>query len=190
MYTPNHTVLCAVLYDSRQGSYQQMALIEGDYEFWINNIIDNEVWLAYNSSVGYQYQTSTSIAIISGNSGQYYWGHCLCTTNNCNVDFTTCTSGMDIPSYLLGYNGSNSTTTTSASSASGFNITTLQSSTATSVKTSITTSGLSVGNNNTLPSNIISSSLSEKPFYSKLVVTILLAISLSVFKMSNVADLS
>jgi hypothetical protein len=155
-----------------------MALVEGDYEILMYQMVYQGVVIAYNSSFGYQYQTSTSIAVISGNSGQSYGGLCLCATNNCNVDFTTCTSGMNIPSYLLGYNGSNSTTT-SASSASGFNITTLQSSTAKSVTNSITTSGFSVENNNTLPSNLTSSSLSEKPFYSKLVVTILLAISLS-----------
>ncbi len=226
-YTPNHTVICVVFYDPIQGSFQRMALIEGDYEVLMDDTIDTGAYGVANSSSGiYQYQTSTSIAtVIPDTSGQYNWAFCLCTTNNCNVDFTTCTSGMNIPSYLLAYNGSTSTTasttststgaiissgsttpsttststgatissgstTISTSSASGSIITTLQSSTATSVTTSITTSGISVGNNTTLPSNRTSSSISEKPFYSKLLVTIILALSLSLFKMSNVTDLS
>jgi hypothetical protein len=178
MYTPNHTVICGVFYDPIQGSYAQMALIEGGYEGLMDATIVEGAELAYNSSLGYQYQTSTSIATITpDNSGQYNMAFCLCTTNNCNVDFTTCTSGMNIPSYLLAYNGSTSIIT--STSIASFNIT-----------TSITTSGINVENNNTLPNNRTSSSLSEKPFYSKLLVTILLAISLSFFKMSNVADLS
>jgi hypothetical protein len=134
-YTPNHTVLCGILRDSTQGSYQQKAFIEGDYEPWMNNMIVSGISIASNSSFGYLNQTSTSIAVISNNSGQSYLELCLCTTNNCNVDFTTCASGI-------------SSTVTSATN------------------------------------------LSEKPFYSKLLVTILLAISLSFFKMSNVVDLS
>jgi hypothetical protein len=41
-----------------------------------------------------------------------------------------------------------------------------------------------------LPNNRTSSSMSEKPFYPKFLVTIKLALSLSLFKMSNVTDLS
>jgi hypothetical protein len=41
-----------------------------------------------------------------------------------------------------------------------------------------------------LTSNRTSNSMSEKPFYSKLLVTIVLALSLSLFKMSYATDLS
>jgi hypothetical protein len=69
------------------------------------------------------------------------------------------------------------------------NGTTLQSSTATSVITSITTSAIGVGNSNTLPSNRPSSSMGEKLFYLKLLVALILALSLSLFKISNAIDL-
>ncbi len=205
-YTPNHTVICLVFNGPIQDMYPT-AFIEGAYEQWMYQTIVDGAYGSANSSYGiYQYQTSTSIATVIANSGRYT-AFCLCTTNNCNVDFTTCTSGMNIPSYLLAYNGSTSTnastastsagatissssTARSTSSASGSFITTLQSSTARSVTTSITTSGISAGNNRTLPSNTTSSSMSEKPFYPKFLVTIILALSFSLFKMSNSIALS
>jgi hypothetical protein len=156
-YTPNHTVICAVSYNPTQGSYEQMALIEGDYEWWMSQTIS----IGADISLGigwYQYQTSTSIATIM--PGTYYWALCLCTTDNCNVDFPTCTSGMNIPPNLLANNGSTSSTasatgtstaatistvstTRSTSSASGSSITTVHS--------LATTSGTSIRHNNVLP---------------------------------------
>ncbi len=199
-YTPNHTVICMVFYDPIQGSFQRMALIEGDYEVFMDNTINTGAYgVANNSSGIYQYQTSTIIATLTIDTSGQYTGFCLCTTNNCNVDFTTCTSGMNIPSYLLAYNGSTSTTVSTRSTSTGATIssgsTTRSTSSAsrsnsTTLRSSATTSGTGVGNNTTLPSNRTSSSISEKPFYSKLLVTIVLALSLSLFKMSYATDLS
>ncbi len=224
-YTPNHTVLCQVSYDPTQGSYQQTALIESEYEGSIFATLEVGASSAINGSGNYQYQTSTSIVSIWSSGGSpYNWALCLCTTNNCNVDFATCTSGMNIPSYLLPYNGSTSTAASTSSTSTGATIssgstvastsststganisygsttrlttsasmpngTTLQSSTATSVITSITTSAIGVGNSNTLPSNRPSSSMGEKLFYLKLLVALILALSLSLFKISNAIDL-
>ena len=143
-----------------------MALIEDSYEGYMGGMISAAAVIGFNSSLGYQYQTSTSIAVIwPRNSGEYYTGMCLCTTNNCNVDFATCTSGMDIPTYPSTHNRS-IPTTASTISASQLNITTLPSFATTSVTTSIVTSGISVRDNTTLPSNGTSSSSSEKISYS------------------------
>ncbi|CAM4989033.1 unnamed protein product [Rotaria socialis] len=85
-------------------------------------MIINTAVISWNSSIGNLYQTSTSIAVIIFDSpGQFNWGFCLCTTNNCNVNFSTCANGMNIPSYIWAINGSTSVTstapTTSASKA-------------------------------------------------------------------------
>jgi hypothetical protein len=166
-YTPNHTIICGVSYDTQEGSIDPVAMIEGDYELSMYNTIFLGAYGGDNGTNVYQYQTSTSIAtIVADKSGQYSNGLCLCTTNNCNVDFSTCTSDMNIPSYLLSYNGSTSTististsggTTVSSSSttrlinsASSSIITTLQSSTVTSIIASTTVSGISIGNTSTL----------------------------------------
>jgi hypothetical protein len=75
-----------------------MALIEGDYEGMIYELMQILTMVALNSSDYYQYQTSTSVAVIfPGGPGLSNTGLCFCTTNNCNVDFTTCTNGMNIP---------------------------------------------------------------------------------------------
>jgi len=119
IYTPNHTVICAGLYDPMQDSYYFMAMIEGDYERLMYETIYYGAFSSNSSSGFYQYQTSTSIvSIVPDNSGQYNIAICLCTTNNCNVDFPTCTSGMNIPSYLLAYNESTSTISTGSTSSS------------------------------------------------------------------------
>ncbi len=192
IYTPNHTVICGVFYDPIQGIYRQMAMIEGEYEQWMYQMMQVLIMVALNSSYNYQYQTSTSIAVIfPGGPGSSETGWCLCTTNNCNLDFTTCTNGMNIPSYLLAYNGSTSSTSsqstssgTIASSVSTTTVTvgstsststsvntTLQLSTVTSVTTSIAVSTIGVGNNNALPSSRTSCILSNKPFYLMFLVT-------------------
>ena len=153
VYTPNHTVMCGVNYDPGTGSYAQMAFIEGDYEIYLGNVIFYGANISMNSSGYYEYETSTSIAVIIS-TPQWYYAQCLCTTNNCNVNFATCTNGMNIPSYLVSYNGSTSTTaattgtstgitmstpstTRSTSTASRSNITTVQSSSTTSGTTSV-----------------------------------------------------
>lgn len=162
-YIVNHAALCAVYYISTLGSYNQMAMIEGNYEEYMGSVIALVAAINDNSAIGYQYQSSTGITIIStGDSG--YSGMCFCTTNNCNVDFATCTSGMNIPPYPFVDNGS---TTASTNSASTLKITTLQSSTAISVANSTVNSSISIRSTTTLPSNTTSSSLSEKTFYSK-----------------------
>ncbi|CAF1254853.1 unnamed protein product [Rotaria magnacalcarata] len=73
------------------------------------------------------------------NTGQNNIVMCLCTTNNCNVDLITCTNGMNIPSYLLGYSGSTASlpTTSTINTSSG---TTVSSGSASSSSTSINTS--------------------------------------------------
>ena len=166
-YIVNHAAICAVFYISQQRFSYQIALIEGSYEVYIDYMINATLAIRFNSPLGYQYQTSGSIAVIwPDNSGEYYTGMCLCTTNNCNVNFATCTIGMNISTYPLTYNGSTSTTA-STISASQLNITTLQSLATTSVTTSIVTSGISVRDNTSLPSNGTSDSLSEKLSYFK-----------------------
>ncbi|CAF3190506.1 unnamed protein product [Rotaria socialis] len=112
-YTPNHTLICSVFYDPISGNFQQAAMIEGDYELWMENMIINAAVISSNSSIGNLYQTSTSIAVIMfGSSVQSNGAFCLCTTNNCNVNFSTCTNGMNIPSYIWAINGSTSVTST------------------------------------------------------------------------------
>ncbi len=147
IYTPNHTVICAVFYDPIQGIYGQMALIEGDYEGLIYELMQSLTMVALNSSDYYQYQTSTSVAVIfPGGPGSSNTGWCFCTTNNCNVDFTTCTNGMNIPSYLLASNGSTSSTSSQSTS-------------------------IGVGNNNATASSRTSCILSNKPFHFTFPVT-------------------
>jgi hypothetical protein len=119
IYTLNHTVICSGLYDPMQDDYYFLAMIEGDYETLMYEFIYYGALSSNSSSGFYQYQTSTSIvSIIPSNYGQYNVAVCLCTTNNCNIDFSTCTSGMNIPSYLLTYNESTPTTSTGSTSSS------------------------------------------------------------------------
>ena len=183
-YSPNRTLICGVFYNPVQGSFQQVAMIEGDYELLLLVTI-GEVAFSGNSSLGiYPFQTSTSIATLSSaSSGLYYEGICLCITNNCNVDFTTCTQGMNIPSYLLAYNGSTSSTSSvsTGTSSSGTTVssgstaaattrigsTSLISSTSTPITTWITVSSTSVGTSNTSHNTVAYRSLGEKFFFSK-----------------------
>ncbi|CAF3679394.1 unnamed protein product [Adineta steineri] len=179
--SPNHTLICGVWYDPIQGSFQQMAMIEGAYEFLMEAMIENAALSDNSSSDAYTYQTSTSIATFwYVSSEQYYGGFCFCTTSNCNPDFATCTQGMNIPSYLLTYNGSTSSMSSvstgtssssntvsssstrasttrigSTSSSSSSIITSLLSSTRTPITTSTAVSSSSVGTSNT-SSNTVS----------------------------------
>ncbi|CAF1681018.1 unnamed protein product [Rotaria magnacalcarata] len=165
-YSPNRTVICGVFYTPLQGSFQQVAMIEGGYELLILDIIEAAAFSSNISSGIYLYQTSTSVATLTPVSSEpYYGGFCFCITNNCNADFATCTQGMNISSYLLAYNGSTSSTssvstgsssggttvsssstivvttrTVSTTSSSSSIITSLLSSTVTQMTTSITVS--------------------------------------------------
>jgi hypothetical protein len=181
-YTPNHTIICSVFYDPIDGSSNRAALIEGASELFMAETIEMGVASTNISSGYYQYQTSTSIAsIYPSNSGPYNIVLCLCITNNCNADFATCTQGMNIPLYLLSYNGSTaltsivSTSSISSNTTSSFGSTTrplsstsstiissLLSSAATSVTPSITSAA--VGNRNTSSSAATYPSFADKLF--------------------------
>ncbi|CAF1531747.1 unnamed protein product [Rotaria sp. Silwood1] len=177
--SPNHTVICGVYYSPWQGSFQQVAMIEGDYEVLIYLVISAAAFSSNSSSGYYAYQTSRSIATLWPLSSNEYGGLCLCTTNNCNTDFATCTQGMNIPSYLLSYNGSTSPTssvsagtnsssitissgsttaiTTRTGSTGSFSssiITSLLSSATTPITASITVSTTSIGNSSVLSSTV------------------------------------
>ncbi|CAM4772253.1 unnamed protein product [Rotaria magnacalcarata] len=184
-YSPNHTVICSVFYSQLQDSFQQVVMIEGDYEVLMDVMIETVVLSSNISSGIYLYQTSTSVAILMpASSGLYYWGLCLCITNNCNADFTTRTQGMNIPSYLLGYNGSAPSTSSvstgssspgttvssgsaivattrieSTSSSSTSIITSLLSSTATRMTTSITVFSAGTGTTNSSSNTTVYRSL-------------------------------
>jgi hypothetical protein len=165
LYALNHTVICAGFYLLKQRDYSAMGMIEGTYETSMLRAAYYGALSSNRTSGYYQYQTPTSVASIMRSSDiEYDILECLCTTNNCNVNLTTCTSGMNIPWSLLTYsNGSTSTSTTgmtSSTSVSSSIITALQSSTSTSVATSVS----SVGNNNTPSASTASGSPSEKVF--------------------------
>lgn len=133
-YTTNHTVLCSVWYDPVQSNYNQFALIEGDYEENMNIVIDyaRDGWLVYEST--------TSVLVVLHTSYPYNWAICLCMTNNCNKDITTCTNGLNFNHSLLTYNGTspwNSTNVTSSTAASII-LSTLTSSSTAAASTSAT----------------------------------------------------
>ncbi|CAF0985013.1 unnamed protein product [Adineta steineri] len=164
-YTSNHTVMCTISIDPIQGVLEQVALIEANYELWMNATIMAGANLMNDGYTYYQYQTATSIVTIGTNgSNESTWALCLCTTDNCNIDIATCTNGMNIPSYLLSYNGSTSTSQgTTVSSSSTTRLTSSSSSssptiTGSSTAVSTTTSGSSIGSTNTAPTNKPSSS--------------------------------
>ncbi|CAF2047011.1 unnamed protein product [Rotaria magnacalcarata] len=118
-YSPNRTVICGVFYTPLQGSLQQVAMIEGGYELLMLEIIEEAAFSSNISSGIYLYQTSTSVAPLTPVSSEpYYGGFCFCIRNNCNADFATCTQGMNIPSYLLAYNGSTSSTSSVSTGSS------------------------------------------------------------------------
>ncbi|CAF0928058.1 unnamed protein product [Adineta steineri] len=214
--SPNHTLICGVWYDPIQGSFQQMAMIEGAYEFLMEAMIENAALSDNSSSDAYTYQTSTSIATFwYVSSEQYYGGFCFCTTSNCNPDFATCTQGMNIPSYLLTYNGSTSSMSSvstgtssssntvsssstrasttrigSTSSSSSSIITSLLSSTRTPITTSTAVSSSSVGTSNTSSNTVAYRSLGEKFFFFLNVFTLVYVFSLSLFQVSNATNLS
>ena len=173
LHAPNKTVICAGIYNTKHRDYHSMGMIEGAYESLMFFAIIVGALSSNRTSGYYHYQTSTSIASIIWSSdtedGQV---RCLCTTDNCNVNLATCTSGMNIPWSLLTYsNGSTSTTSTSgmtsSTSVSSSIITALQTSTSTSVAVSVGT----VGNSNTPPATTGSGSLSKKIFSSSPQVT-------------------
>ncbi|UJR20423.1 hypothetical protein I4U23_023554 [Adineta vaga] len=51
----------------------------------------------------HQYETNTSILTVAINKSNNQIAEvvCLCTTNDCNIDMTTSTLGMNLPSYSL-----------------------------------------------------------------------------------------
>lgn len=189
-YTANHSTICGATYFAAPGVTYIMAMVEGDYELWMYSIIHAGIYSSRNISGYYQYQTSTSIAaIIPDNTGLNNLVMCLCITNNCNVDLITCTNGMNIPSYLLGYNGSASSTPTAStispltsatvsshsttpaattgatSGSSTIIITSSQSSVSTSATTVFTGSSSTVGNISSFSTTMKSSTSSKNIFY-------------------------
>jgi len=134
-YMMNHTVLGSVWYDPVQGNYNQYALTEGTYEDSMSIVINYAIngWPFY--------QSATSIVVVLHTSYPYNWAICLCMTDNCNQDITTCTDGINFNRSILTYNG-----------ISPWNLTDLTSS------TSITTTNINLS---TLTSSSSSSSLSS-----------------------------
>ncbi|CAF0931147.1 unnamed protein product [Adineta steineri] len=196
-YTSNHTVMCTISIDPIQGVLEQVALIEANYELWMNATIMAGANLMNDGYTYYQYQTATSIVTIGTNgSNESTWALCLCTTDNCNIDIATCTNGMNIPSYLLSYNGSTSTSQgTTVSSSSTTRLTSSSSSssptiTGSSTAVSTTTSGSSIGSTNTAPTNKPSSSSSEIIFVPKTIVSILLIFCPFLFQTPSTINLS
>jgi hypothetical protein len=163
-YALTHTVACLINYDALQGSYYPMALFQDSYEYFV-------FWLALDSSsLGVDSESSSSIVTIYYLNPSYNAATCICTTNNCNINFTTCSNGTSFPQGLLAFNGSTSpppssapinttiTTSTVTGSQSASQTTTLTASTVTgshsaSQTTTLLTSFTNATNRTTLPTN-------------------------------------
>ncbi|CAF1085391.1 unnamed protein product [Adineta steineri] len=196
-YTSNHTVMCTISIDPIQGVLEQVALIEANYELWMNATIMAGANLMNDGYTYYQYQTATSIVTIATNgSNQFNQALCLCTIDNCNIDIATCTNGMNIPSYLLSYNGSISTSQgTTVSSSSTTRLMNSSSSSSPTITGSLTaalttTSGSTIGSTNTASTNKPSSSSSEIIFVPKTIDNILLIFCPFLFQASSTINLS
>ena len=118
-YKSNHAVACLMEVDG-SGDYYQISLTSEEYSERLNRILFSKrfnSWHIYAetrtsvaSAIGYANQTNASLY---SNDTVNFIRQCICTTNYCNQDLTTCVNGLS---------GSGSTTP-AASTTAGSNST-------------------------------------------------------------------
>ncbi len=162
-YYVTHTVVCAI--SSEVGGFRH-ALASEDYD----SVLENEwhmtrfyaaQWqqINYTQEGYYVNQSATNFLFFLPFPGASYpaeFSGCFCTTNNCNVDMSTCAAGLNYNySALYGVNTTTPSTVTASSSSGMTN--TPSPSTTTALRTSnittvppITTAGLGVSNMTTV----------------------------------------
>ena len=110
-YALNHTKVCMTIYYVNSNTSVRAALFEDAYEGILSQ------GAGYTLMQFRLYESPTSViwdAFANPNQRQIF---CFCTTNYCNADIQTCSSGINYPALFLTETGSTSSTTTSTVSS-------------------------------------------------------------------------
>lgn len=107
-YVKTHTYMCSIVYDNLVGFSAIMGFTDGLYEGFVKSLALLAVLNFSNVHSNFYEGSTNMLAITSLTTSNlsylypvYPIGHCLCTTNNCNINFSVCTSGLNYSSLLL-----------------------------------------------------------------------------------------
>ena len=100
-YASNHAVACYLFFNAKTGDWLQHALMYENYDDYLYPMLSTmyagigNIYAETSTSVASQFGEPYHINITYSNDTGNYFKMCVCTTNNCNRNLSTCVNGLN-----------------------------------------------------------------------------------------------